>query len=80
MGEDTGASVRSILLRNVGWIYTCDDAETIVENGYVLLSDKLIVEIGREPCPLPAADASYDLAGCVVLPGLIISTIIFTNP
>ena len=63
--------MRSILLRNVGWIYSCDDADTIVENGYVLLSDKLIVEIGREPCPLPAADASYDLAGCIVLPGLI---------
>ena len=61
----------SLLLRNVGWLYTCDDRDTLIEGGYVHVVDGRIASLGVEPCPVPAADRTIDLAGCIAMPGLV---------
>jgi cytosine/adenosine deaminase-related metal-dependent hydrolase len=61
----------TLLLRHARWIYTCDDRHHVVEDGYVLVHDRRIADVGREPCPHGSADEVHDLSGCLVLPGLI---------
>ena len=59
------------LLRNADCIYTCDDGDRAYRNGYILVKDQQVVEVGSEPWSGEVADASYDLTGCLVVPGLI---------
>src|SRR3954464_6829850 len=61
----------TVLLRHIPWIYTCDDRDTLIEQGWIQVEDNRIAALGREPCPVAGADASYDLTGCIVVPGLI---------
>jgi 8-oxoguanine deaminase len=61
----------TLLLRNIGWLYTCDAGERVLRNAWLLAKDGRVVDIGKEPCPHAGADAVEDLAGCIVLPGLI---------
>ncbi|MSQ54552.1 MAG: 8-oxoguanine deaminase [Betaproteobacteria bacterium] len=61
----------SLLLRNIGWLYACDDRDTLIENAYVHVVDGRVAALGREPCPVPSAERSIDLRGCIVVPGLV---------
>lgn len=60
-----------LLLRNIGWLYTCDAGERVLKDAWLLAEDGRITAIGKEPCPVPAADVVEDLAGCIAMPGLI---------
>src|SRR5260221_7037119 len=61
----------TILLRNIPWIYTCNEQDALVEQGWIKIVDRRIAALGREPCPIAGADAVHDLAGCIVVPGLV---------
>jgi 5-methylthioadenosine/S-adenosylhomocysteine deaminase len=59
----------SISIKN-GLIVTCDEKNTIIENGFVTVVGDEISQIGRGS-PKEKADATIDASGCVVIPGLI---------
>jgi cytosine/adenosine deaminase-related metal-dependent hydrolase len=61
----------TVLLRNADRIYTCNETDEVIENGYVLIRDNVIEDIGQEPCPVAQADAVHDLSGCLVIPGFV---------
>ncbi len=61
----------TVILRNADCIYTCDDRNRAYRNGYILVRNHRIAEIGHEPWQGHHADISHDLTGCVVIPGLI---------
>lgn len=61
----------TLLLRNIGWLYTCDDGERVLRDAWLLAENGRIVDVGKEPCPHPGADLVEDLTGCIALPGLI---------
>ena len=70
--DDTrGSPTGTLLLRNAERIYSCDDDNHIVTNGYVLIEGGRIVEIGAEPCSHAGADEAIDMTGCLVLPGFV---------
>jgi len=58
----------STLLRGA-WVVTMDDAGTEHEEGWVLVADGTIAEVGRGAPP--EADEVVDLGGAVVTPGLV---------
>lgn len=61
----------TLLLRNIGWLYTCDAQERVIRHAYLLAEDGRVVDMGKEPCPHAGADVVEDLAGCIAVPGLI---------
>jgi len=61
----------SLLLRGIGWLYTCDERHTLLENAWLHVVDGRVAALGPEPCPVPAADRSVDLTGCIVVPGFV---------
>jgi len=61
----------TLLLRNIGWLYTCDAGERVLRDAYLLAEDGRVVDIGKEPCPHAGADVVEDLTGCIAMPGLI---------
>jgi 8-oxoguanine deaminase len=69
--DHTSSPKRTLLLRNAARIYTCDDKDSVLANGYVLIGDGRIVDIGAEPCPHAGADQVIDMTGCLVLPGFV---------
>jgi cytosine/adenosine deaminase-related metal-dependent hydrolase len=52
-----------------GWIVTCDDAGTEHADGWVLVEDGFVADVGAGE--EPAADERIDLTGAVVTPGLV---------
>ena len=58
------------ILRNCGWIYSCDENDLVVANGYIRVEGEMIVEIGREPYAGPDGE-TIDLSGSIVLPGFV---------
>jgi cytosine/adenosine deaminase-related metal-dependent hydrolase len=52
-----------------GWIVTCDDAGTEHPDGWVLVEDGFVAEVGAGEAP--AADRREELGGAVVTPGLV---------
>lgn len=61
----------SLLLFNAR-ILTLDAADRIIENGYVLVRDGLIADVGEGPCPeLPQVDRRIDCRNRLITPGLI---------
>jgi 8-oxoguanine deaminase len=56
------------LLTNA-YVTTMDDAGTELEDGWILVSDGLIAQVGSGPPP--TADERVDLAGALVTPGLV---------
>ncbi len=52
-----------------GWIVTCDDAGTEHPDGWVLIEDGFISDVGAGE--EPEADERVDLGGAVVTPGLV---------
>jgi 8-oxoguanine deaminase len=63
--------MRTTLLRNISWLYTCDQQDAVMTNAYVCVTDGRIASIGQEPCPITNADEEIDLEGHLVTPGLI---------
>lgn len=61
----------TLLLRNIAWLYTCDDGHRCLRNAYVHIVDGRVAAIGNEPAPMQGADRQIDLAGCIVIPGLV---------
>ena len=57
-----------MLLQN-GWICSLDDADAEYHDGWVLVRDGLVEEIGDGAAP--AADEVVDVGGAVVTPGLV---------
>lgn len=61
----------TILLKNALVIATMDDARREIPGGFILVRGPEIAAIGGPDDPLPQADEVIDLAGHVVLPGLV---------
>lgn len=61
----------TLLLRNIGWLYTCDAGERVLKDAWLLAEDGVVKAMGKEPCPHKGADVVEDLAGCIVVPGLV---------
>ncbi len=59
------------LLRRARKIYTCDDHDRMIENGWVYIRDGRIVDLGEEPCPISEAHEEIAVDGCILTPGLI---------
>ncbi len=59
-----------IVLRNASWICTCDDARPWLDGGHVSVRDGRIELVQDSPIDLPAEQV-MDLAGCLLLPGLV---------
>ena len=62
---------RTLLLKNALQIATMDAARREIPGGFILIDGPAISAVGGADDPLPAADAVVDLAGHVVLPGLV---------
>lgn len=60
-----------ILLRNALVLVTMDDARREIAGGWVLVRGGVIEALGGPDEPLPHADETVDLAGHVVMPGLV---------
>lgn len=58
----------SLLIKNASVIVTCDDRDTVVEQGNLLICDGVITYIGPD---YQQADETIDATGCIVYPGLI---------
>lgn len=58
----------SLLIKNASAIVTCDDKDSVFENGNLLICDGVITYIGPDSRP---ADEVLDAKGCIVYPGLI---------
>lgn len=59
-----------IILRNARWVCTCDDATPFLENAHVSVLNGIIERVQATPIELPA-EHTVDLAGCLLIPGLI---------
>lgn len=61
----------TLLLRNADRVVTMDDGRREIEGGFVLVEDNRIVAVGGRDAAPDTADTVIDLAGHVLLPGLI---------
>jgi 8-oxoguanine deaminase len=61
----------TVLLMNAVVLATMDDTRREIAGGFVLVEGNVIKAVGGPSDPLPAADQTIDLAGHVVLPGLV---------
>ena len=61
------------LLIRGGHVLQMDAAGTVLEDGYVLIEDSRVVEVGHVSDAPPASEVNHveDASGCVVVPGLI---------
>ena len=59
-----------LLLKNA-FVYTADPANRVLPTGWILIDGPLFSAIGGPQDPLPAADDVVDLAGRMILPGLV---------
>ncbi len=62
---------KRLLLKNARLIATMDATRREIEGGFILIENNQIHTIGTPNDPLPQADRVIDLAGHVVLPGLV---------
>jgi cytosine/adenosine deaminase-related metal-dependent hydrolase len=63
--------MRRILLRHADAIHVCDDARSVIRDGYVLVEDGRIAAVGAEPAPAMAVDEEISMVGQLVTPGLV---------
>jgi 8-oxoguanine deaminase len=63
--------VPRLLLRHADVIHTCDNARSVIRDGYVLVDDSRIAAVGAEPAPRVTVDEEMSVAGCLVTPGLV---------
>ena len=57
-----------LLVKNVGWLVTCDDSDRVLSNINILAEDGVITRISSEEM---TADEVIDASGMVMYPGLI---------
>ncbi len=60
-----------LLLRHADQIHTCDDARTVIRDGFVLVEGDRVAAVGPEPAPSLPVDQEISVAGCLVTPGLV---------
>lgn len=58
----------TLLIKNPKAIVTCDDHDTVLEQGNLLISDGVITAMGPD---VQEADEIIDATGCIIYPGLI---------
>jgi 8-oxoguanine deaminase len=61
----------TLLLRHALVLVTMDDARREIEDGALIVRDKMIEAVGRTDDLPSTADEVIDASGCVVLPGLV---------
>ncbi len=61
----------TLLLRNADRLVTMDEGRREIEHGFVLVEDNRIVAVGGREAVPDTADTVIDLAGHVLLPGLV---------
>ena len=59
----------TLLVKNIRWLVTCNDASEVLENVSMLVKDGVIVQIGDVDCV--KADETIDASGMILYPGLI---------
>ena len=59
-----------LLIENARSIATVDDQDRVLDNGYIAVEDRVIVEVTTER-PAGTFDRAIDAKGCIVIPGLI---------
>jgi cytosine/adenosine deaminase-related metal-dependent hydrolase len=62
--------VRTVL-RDIGWLYTCDGTRAFLRNAWVLIEQGVILDIGGDGRPAPQAGESISLRGCLATPGFV---------
>ncbi len=64
--------MNTVLIKNIKYIVTCDDADNLYMNGYIYAEDGVIKEIGeKEDSLYMNADEVIDGSGMIAYPGLI---------
>jgi len=61
----------SLLLTNIGWLYTCDAGERVLKDAWLYAENGKVTALGRGTCPYETADVVEDLTGCIAVPGLV---------
>lgn len=62
---------KTLLVKNADWLVTMDDARREIRGGGLYVEDNRIVAVGPTPELPTTADEVLDLAGYIVIPGLI---------
>lgn len=62
---------KTLLVKNADWLVTMDDARREIRGGGLYVEDNRIVAVGPTPELPTTADEVLDLAGHIVIPGLI---------
>lgn len=60
---------QTLLIKNIRWLVTCDDNDTVAENVSLFAQDGVITEIGVPACT--EADEIIDASEMILYPGLI---------
>ncbi|WJR80861.1 amidohydrolase family protein [Bradyrhizobium sp. NP1] len=60
-----------ILLKNIGTLHTCDDRRQVLKHAYLVIDGNIIREVDAGTAPDGVFDSEVDLAGCIVMPGLV---------
>ncbi|SHH41341.1 8-oxoguanine deaminase [Thermosipho atlanticus] len=58
------------LFKNISFLYTFDDELGDIENGYILVEDNVIKEVGKNWENI-TADEVYDMDGYMIIPGFV---------
>ena len=60
---------KTLLIKNIRWLVTCNDTDDVLEQVSMLVSDGVIVSVGK--MENVQADETIDAAGMILYPGLI---------
>ena len=63
------AMSKTLLIKNIRWLVTCNDTDDVLEQVSMLVSDGVIVSVGK--MENVQADETIDAAGMILYPGLI---------
>lgn len=63
--------MKSTLIKNIKYIVTCDEEDRLYKNGYILIENGVIKDIGNELSNGLSADEVIDGSGMIAYPGLI---------
>ena len=61
----------TLIIHSAAALYTCDAADRVLSDAYLIAEGPEILAVGEGPCPVMQADQVIDASGCVVLPGFI---------
>lgn len=69
--DDSTSDVADLVIFNAALVVTMDDSRSELSGGWVAISDGLIVGLGADDQPVPAAKRRLNADGCLITPGLI---------